>query len=283
VLLSLVRGPAYFSMTQALVVLEVFWGYGEKNDITLNRIVANLVGIAMSMALALVPPGIYGNSPREMKFLLEDKKRAFRDCIKLVLDGSDMAGLHHLHATSRATFIAGYNEANENYKDADKLEKMCIFKPNPQMKVGLENMAVLGSSILSLIRFAIILIEVEPEGGDRFGDGSEERCILEAILSGLDIEDDAHNISSYQTHHQKGDGKNHERPNILCDTPNQAERAVPAHTTFAHLCIFICHYIMHREIKLDTVRWGVLGKQQTSNGKRTTFHGTPLQFPNHCN
>ena len=41
---DLAWGPAYFSMTQALVVMEVYLGYGGKNDITVNRIVANLVG-----------------------------------------------------------------------------------------------------------------------------------------------------------------------------------------------------------------------------------------------
>ena len=42
----------------------------------------------MAIFMATIPPGVYGGSPREAKFLLEDKKRAFRDCIELMLEGS---------------------------------------------------------------------------------------------------------------------------------------------------------------------------------------------------
>mmetsp|Transcript_17431 Transcript_17431/g.37647 ORF Transcript_17431/g.37647 Transcript_17431/m.37647 type:complete len:869 (-) Transcript_17431:198-2804(-) len=271
-------GPAYFSMTQALVTLEVYWGYGGKNDITLNRIVSNLVGIAMSMAMALIPPGVYGNSPRESKFLLEDQKRALRDCIGLVLEGSDSAKFHHLYATAKATFVAGFSEANENYNDANKLQRLCILKPNPRMKLELNNAAVLGSSILSLIRFGIILVEAEPEDEGSFAEGSEERRALETILEGLDIVDDPHKISRYHMHHQAGEGKSHERPNILCDSLNQAQRAVPAHTTFVHLCVYLCHYISHRELKLDNIYWGFLGKRHTSKGRRTTLPKPVIQL-----
>lgn len=271
-------GPGYFSMTQALVVLEVYWGYGGKNDITASRIVSNLVGIVMAMIMAAIPPGVYGNSPKEAKFLLEDTKRVFRDCIELVLEGSDPAKLHHLYAAAEATFIAGFSEANDNYNDANKLQRLCILKPNPGMKLELDHMAVLGSSILALIRFGIILVEAEPEEETRFREGSEDRRLLETILEGLDIEDDTHNISRYHIHRRAGEDKSHERPNVLCDSLNQARRVVPAHTTFAHFSIFVWHYIVHREIKLDDIRWGYLGKQQTSKGRRTTLSQPLLQL-----
>ena len=41
---DLAWGPAYFAMTQTLVIMEVYWGYGGKNDITANRIAANAAG-----------------------------------------------------------------------------------------------------------------------------------------------------------------------------------------------------------------------------------------------
>ena len=41
---DLAWGPAYFAMTQTLVIMEVYWGYGGKNDITANRIAGNAAG-----------------------------------------------------------------------------------------------------------------------------------------------------------------------------------------------------------------------------------------------
>ena len=41
---DLAWGPAYFAMTQTLVIMEVYWGYGGKNDITVNRIAGNAAG-----------------------------------------------------------------------------------------------------------------------------------------------------------------------------------------------------------------------------------------------
>ena len=94
-----------------------------KNSVTVTRIVANLVGIGMAMFMAAIPPRVYGGSPREAKFLLEDKKRAFRDCIELVLEGfghdsiltnDDLrAKLHHLHAVAVATFLTEFLSKRE--------------------------------------------------------------------------------------------------------------------------------------------------------------------------
>ena len=254
-------------MTQALVVMEVYWGYGGINDITVNRISANLVGIAVAMILALIPPCVYGSSPRLSKFLLEDQKRAFRDCIQFALDGSDSKKLHHLHVVAQTTFTSQFSEANSNYTDANQMKKLPLLKPNPLMKLGLDHIAVLGSSILSLIRFATYLIEHQPNGKDRFPDGSTDRRVLEAILEGLDIDDDPRKISDYNMHNKANEGIQHSRPHLLVAAP-PSDRAS---TTFVHMCIFIMHYIMHREIKLDDIKFGMLGNQETCQGRRSTL------------
>ncbi|KAL7553245.1 hypothetical protein ACHAWF_016504, partial [Thalassiosira exigua] len=255
-------GPGYFSLTQALVVLEVYKGYGGKNDITADRIVSTIVGIAIAMAMAAIPPGVYGNSPRVAKFLLEDKKRIFRDCIVAALEGADTAKLHHLHAVALATFIPSFCEANSNYNDAMQLRRLCILKQNPGLRLELDHLAVLGSSILALIRFTILFVEAEPDGKKRFEEGSEGRHLLEKILTGLDIEDGA-SISGYDLHFRELDGKTHERPNVLVDRLDLANRVVPVQTTLAHFSIFVCRYIMQRERKLDYIKYGFLGKQST--------------------
>lgn len=254
-------------MTQALVVMEVFLGYGYKNDITVNRIVANLAGIGMALVMAFIPPAVFGSSQREAKFLLEDKKRAFRDCIELTLNGSDPAKLYHLYATAQATFTAEFKEANDNYKDANQMKKLGILKPDPELKKGIDNLAVLGSSILGLIKLAAWLVEESADATMRFPDGGENRRILELILEGLDIEEDC-SLSGYSMQLRRGEGKTHERPN-LPHSANQDADIVLAQKTFTHFCIFACNYIKHRERKFDEILWGLMGERSTTKGRRT--------------
>ena len=269
---DLAWGPAYFAMTNSLVVMEVYMGYGGKNDITANRIVSNLAGILMSVVMALIPPGVYGTSPREAKFLLEDNKRVFRDCIELMLNGSssDVEELHRLHAVAKEIFMTEFSEVNDNYNDAaDQLKGLCIYKPNPKFKIGLGHLAVLGSTILSLVRLGIIILELEPQEGGSFSECSKERNCLIKILESLDIEDDIHKNSAYHIHKHAREGKSHKRPQMIAGSLKQSARAVPIQTTFCHLCIFITHYLVHREIKLDSVYYGMFGKKSTGQGRRT--------------
>jgi len=208
-------------MTSGLVILDVYWGLGGENDITANRIASNCVGIAMALFMATIPPGIYGNCPYNLKHLLEDKKRFFRDCLQLMLDNADsdkdtIQKLNNLHAAARATFIDGYKEANDNFNDAKILQNLFILKPSEEMKQSLDTFAILGSSVLSVIRFAIVLLE-NSAGEERFTEGSEARKALQTILDALDIEDDTSNISSYYLHLIAAEKKNNKRPVMLAE------------------------------------------------------------------
>jgi hypothetical protein len=241
-------GPGYFAMTQSLVVAEVYWGYGGKNDTTLNRIVANCVGIGMAMLMAAIPPGVYGGSPREAKFLLEDNKRVFLK-----------SKLEQLYATAEATFIAEFSEANDNFSDASQLQKLCILKLDPKLRLELDHMDILGSSILSLLRFSIALADIQPQGGET-GDENDHRAALEGILDGLEIDDYKYHMSGFHMNHRAGEGMVHNKPKALRKDLNP--RVIPAHVTFAHFCAYIYHYIVHREGNLETIQWGFFGAQK---------------------
>ena len=284
---DLAWGPAYFAMTQALVAMEVYWGYGTKNDITVTRILGNLAGILMATIMATIPPGIYGGSPRVAAFLVEDKKRALKECIELVLQGSGSDAtltndevrekLYHLYSSARATFKTEFAEANDNYKDATQLHNLPILKVDKRMKLGLDLLTVLGSSVLSLIRFGILLTEIEPDREVRFCVDSKERNALETILKSLDIVDDPQKISGFYAHHHATSGKSHARPDVL-SLPNEDKRVVPAHTTFAHFAIYLCNYITHRERLLDDIHYGFCGGQHYSLGTRTTWPGSLIKL-----
>lgn len=119
-------------------------------------------------------------------------------------------------------------------------------------------------------------MESEPCANTRFNE--EDRQIIQAILDNLDIEEDIHNTSLYHMHRREGEGKKHERFDVSrSNMPNEAQRVVPAHTTFTHLCIFISHYVMHREIKLDEIQYGFLNNQKPPQGRRTKVSESWLQ------
>ena len=276
---DLAWGSGYFAMTQYLIVLTVQKGFGSINDVTVNRIVANLAGIFMSSALAAIPPGIFGSSPRDLQYLLEDKKRAFRDCLRLILDGSktedrlldqDLAvRLHRLHATANTVFIAGFSEANAYHKDAQQLKSLPILKVDPRMKVALGNAAVLGASLLSLIRLSILVVESDTELAG-FAEGTDERKVLEEIVSGLDIQDDPHHISGYARIERANEEKEHERPSVLDDKFEEAyTRGMSPHTMMANFSLYLMHYIMRRE--KTTVAYGFFGRGRTEYSQCSTL------------
>ncbi|EJK63821.1 hypothetical protein THAOC_15504 [Thalassiosira oceanica] len=276
---DLAWGSGYFAMTQYLIVLTVYKGFGTINDVTVNRIVANLAGIFLSLVLAAIPPGIFGSSPRELQFLLEDKKRALRDCLRLILDGSktehrlpqhDLAArLHRLHATAKATFIAGFSDANAYHKDAQQLKSLPILKVDPRMQVALGNAAVLGASLLSLIRLAILIVESDTELAG-FAEGAEERKVLEEIVSGLDIQDDPHHISGYAIIERANDKKEHERPSVLDDNFEETyTRGISPHTMMANFSLYLMHYIMRRE-KMN-VAHGFFGRGRAEYSQCSTL------------
>lgn len=224
----------------------------------------------MALFMAAIPPCVYGGSPRDTLHLLEDYKRVFRSCIELMLEGSGTdaplsndelkSKLNHLYSTAKALFISEYSEADANYKDADQLQRLCILKLDPKLRAELDYMAVLGSSILGLLRFGVALSEIDSDRSERFVEGSEERAALQSLLAGLQIAD--HDTSGFHKHHRSGEGREHNRPKLATDFAKQGEeqRTVPPQTTFAHFCSYLYHYILHREANLDEVSFGFVGK-----------------------
>jgi hypothetical protein len=54
----------YFAVTEVLIALEVYRGSGSKNSLTVNRVVANVAGIAMALILSSIPPFVRGGDPK---------------------------------------------------------------------------------------------------------------------------------------------------------------------------------------------------------------------------
>jgi threonine/homoserine efflux transporter RhtA len=67
----------YFAMTEVLIALEVYREAGSKEALTLNRVVANLAGIALAILLSSIPPCIRGGDPQHEIECLSSLKDAF--------------------------------------------------------------------------------------------------------------------------------------------------------------------------------------------------------------
>lgn len=76
----------YFLLTQSVVTLEAYHGKGTRNQLALNRIVANVVGILTAIVVALIPPYIRGADPSFARDYFESIRDAYlallRDLVK---------------------------------------------------------------------------------------------------------------------------------------------------------------------------------------------------------
>ena len=75
----------YFLMTQALIALEAVDGAHDINDLTLNRMVSQLVGITMAMIVAIIPPTVNGGHPEFTRNMILAERDALAYVIQSVL------------------------------------------------------------------------------------------------------------------------------------------------------------------------------------------------------
>ena len=79
----------YFAMTEVLVALEVYNGSGNKNPITLNRIVATATGVIMAAVVAATPPYVQGGDPKHALAAWTSMKDSFVDLLNTIRDNPE--------------------------------------------------------------------------------------------------------------------------------------------------------------------------------------------------
>eukprot|EP00536_Pseudo-nitzschia_multiseries_P003499 jgi/Psemu1/323052/estExt_fgenesh1_pg.C_540018 len=157
-------GPIYFVITQVIIVGYGYYYYQEESryEITINRMVANLVGIAMAIVLAIVPPGIWGGDPSHCLSMVRYHQSQTARAIELVLSlscpddaaaddkdldkrtaanynpvtdaGSVAADLRVLSEEIRSHSSALQEQAVDFEKDASKLRSLPLFRVDPRLK-----------------------------------------------------------------------------------------------------------------------------------------------------
>ena len=79
--------PKYFLITEIVIICVAFFysGVDDRGTLAINRMVSNLVGIIVSMILALLPPGNWGGDPGHCKAIIKHHWKSTAVAIRLLL------------------------------------------------------------------------------------------------------------------------------------------------------------------------------------------------------
>jgi len=77
----------YYVQVQALIALDTYLLKGSKTDLFVNRIIAQMTGIAMAMVIASIPPFVRGGDPQHVSDYFASLNDAFHDLTTNIIDG----------------------------------------------------------------------------------------------------------------------------------------------------------------------------------------------------
>ena len=193
-------GPLIFVMTHTLVIVEVFLGFGGRDQIAANRIAGTCVGVGMAMLMAALPMGIYGGNPKYSRAATESQLNLLLCCLRELLDYSNEKGLHAGNALpeslvlsrcetiqkfiSESHFEANLEKANDYCKDASKLHNLPFWKVDPKLSHILESLKVVGSSIETSFSLATFIMQSTNDDirGSFLSDLHCQQCLTNLIL-----------------------------------------------------------------------------------------------------
>lgn len=176
----------YTIMTEALIALEINAGSGSRDDLTINRIVATLTGVAMAMFIQCMPPYVRGGEPQHVQLYVKRLKCAMVRLLKVIL---------HEQADSETVFDDDaplddlLSEVLEQrrlvlflHKDAGRLKNFPILKLDERLESTMGDMAVVEPLLMDLRDLAIQMHQ-NPSDWKALGN---ERDALQAIIADLE-------------------------------------------------------------------------------------------------
>lgn len=173
----------YFVLAESLIALEVFVGSGTKGDLTTNRVVATLTGVAMAMFVVSIPPIVRGGDPKHARACYYALKDALSGLLRTML--SDDADRQKIVTDDyRTEFLQSVSNTRRMamflVKDASRLKALPFHRVNEDLKPLIEDMTVDESLLGYLLDYAVDCIRAEPELD------SGARVEVEQILSSLE-------------------------------------------------------------------------------------------------
>lgn len=163
-------GPIYFIITEIIVVMYcyLFFGPEGRNDVAINRIVANLVGIAVGILMAIVPPGVWGGDPSHCREIADKIEGNSSEYLDILLKSQGITDASELEKISKellkkkdldlAAGIRLHGLAKDVYDDASRFSAAPFLKTDGglTLELALISRDVYVSSYLGVLAARIV-------------------------------------------------------------------------------------------------------------------------------
>eukprot|EP00957_Ditylum_brightwellii_P078923 6000934-Ditylum_brightwellii.AAC.1 len=194
-----------FVFTQAIIVMYYRDEEGTtRNELVLNRIVANCIGITMAILMSLIPLNVWGGDPRIALNIVQIQKEALAKILHVLKEcGADSLGTNQSNeeyinlvaeaeSSKEASSTPLFVEANDLLADSCKFSKFPLFRADPKLNAELGVLSIYDSAITTLADSAKRIISKD-EAKDFFGPGMPLHNDLLTLLEA--IEKDEYDIS----------------------------------------------------------------------------------------
>ena len=150
----------YCSMTLVLIALEVFLGSGDKNGLTLNRVVATITGVMMAIVISFLPPHINGRDPEHTRDYLNAVSDAYFLLLRTFADESKSSTI--ISDDFKKSLLADADKKREFalyvLNDASMLQALPFMKVNPKLPPLIDSIDVTEATVQHLLDgFAYII------------------------------------------------------------------------------------------------------------------------------
>jgi hypothetical protein len=148
----------YCAMTQALCVIEIALGTGQRDVIVANRVVATITGVVMAMVVATVPPQSRGSNLEPLISLLGSVEMTFEKGLLLLLrDGKEDEIERDLAALNKEfmdTYMRSKSKIDFLLKDASKLNGAPILRVDERLVLTLQTVTVIATYVSAWLGYA---------------------------------------------------------------------------------------------------------------------------------
>ena len=140
---------------------KVFLGSGDKNGLTLNRIVATITGVAMAVVISFLPPHVNGRDPEHTREYLNELNKAFRLLLETFADEKKST---QFKSDDFKKSLLSAADKKRNFavfvlNDADMLKILPLMRVNEKLRPLLDSLNVTEASISHLADGFAYIIE----------------------------------------------------------------------------------------------------------------------------
>ena len=259
-------GPIYFVITEVIVVMYCFLFFGPtgRNDVAINRVVSNLVGILIGILLAFVPPGVWGGDPshcREIVDAIEGDSGGYLDMLLRSRSVSDAAELEKLSedisGKSDQDLAAGirlHGLAKDVYDDASRFSAAPFLKTDGGLTTEL---ALISRDVYVASYLGVLAARIVSDPGFR-------RVALEdpAVRSSIEsYQRTFQNRLSQYADESSSSPKKKNRPSLVSDLEgggdgDELKDAKLLVELFLRLCEMIQRRVRSHHRALEQIKWG---------------------------